>query len=90
MYALLRDYFDIMVATDEHLCIIGRDSFFKYRIKTLPRSAIRDISVVPTSRLGVLRHDANIVFVLEADDIWEFAHVYHATSIVNKMYALRE
>lgn len=87
---LLRWYFDVIVATKEHLYIVFWESFFSYRIKILTWSSIQDISFSAHSGLSVLWKDADISIATEQDDLISFDHVYQADQVVKKLYDIRE
>ncbi len=87
---MLRWYFDVMVATKEHLYIVLRDSFFKYRIKIITRSSIQDISLIPASGISVLRKDSHVFIATEQDDLIEFHHVYQADRVIGNLYDIRD
>ena len=89
IYMILRWYFDVMVATKDHLYVVLWDSFFKYRIKIITRSSIQDISFIPASWISVLRKDSHVFIATEQDDLIEFHHVYQADEVVWNLYDIR-
>lgn len=90
VFMILRQYFDIIVPTEDNLYIVLRDSFFSYRIKIITWHSVQDVSVVPASWLSVLWKDSHISIATEQDDRIDFHHVYEADRIVQKMYHLRD
>lgn len=75
-----------MVATDVHLYIVFRDSFYKYRIKIVSRQSIQDISVVPADSMSAVFKDWHITIATEQDETIEFRHVYQPTLVAKKLY----
>ncbi len=90
IFMLLRSYFDVMVATDDHLYIVLWDSFLKYRIKILTRSSIQDLTVAPAAWVSALLKDSHIIIATEQDELLEFHHVYKAAYVVKDMYEIRD
>ena len=90
IYMLLRSYFDIMVATNSHLYIVFWDSFYKYRIKIITRSAIQDISVYPANSLSAIFKDWHVSIATEQDEVIEFRHVYQASKVASDIYSIRD
>lgn len=90
IFMLLRSYFDIMVATDSHLYIVFWDSFYKYRIKIITRTAIQDISVSPANSLSAIFKDWHISIATEQDEVIEFRHVYQASRVASEIYTIRD
>lgn len=90
IFMLLRSYFDIMVATDSHLYIVFWDSFYKYRIKIITRSAIQDISVSPANSLSAVFKDWHITIATEQDEVIEFRHVYQASRVASDIYYIKD
>lgn len=90
VFMLLRNYFDVMVGTKEHLYIVQRDSFFKYHLKILTRSSIQDISFSPTGHIGAVLKDSTMLISTKQDEIIEFDDVFNADQVAKKMYELRD
>ncbi len=90
VFLLMRNYFDVMVGTKEHLYIVQRDSFFKYHLKILTWSSIQDISFSPTGHIGAIIKDSTIFISTKQDEVIEFDHVFKADQIAKKMYDLRD
>lgn len=90
VFLLLRRYFDVMVATKDHLYIVQRDSFFKYYLKILTRSSVQDISFSPTSHVGAVMKDATVLIATEQDERIVFDNVWRADEVARKMYLLRD
>ena len=90
IFMLLRSYFDVMVATDNHLYLVFWDSFYKYRIKIVTWSSIQDISVSPANSLSALFKDGHITIATEQDETIEFRHVYKPSRIAKDMYYIRD
>jgi hypothetical protein len=90
VYMLLRQYFDVMVATDNYLYIVLWDSFFRYSIKVITRHSIQDMSVIPSWWLSVFLKDSHIIIATEQNDLIEFHHVYQASEVVRVLYSVRD
>ena len=90
IFMLLRSYFDIMVATDSHLYIVFWDSFYRYRIKIITRSAVQDISVSPANSLSAIFKDWHISIATEQDEVIQFRHVYQPARVAGDIYSIRD
>lgn len=90
IFMFLRSYFDVMVATDQYLYIVFRDSFFKYHIKIITRSSIQDISVTPANSLSAVLKEWHITIATEQDDLIDFHHVYQPSRVAKDMYYIRD
>lgn len=90
IFMFLRSYFDVMVATDQYLYIVFRDSFFKYHIKIITRSSIQDISVTPANSLSAVLKEWHITIATEQDEVIDFNHVYQPSRVAKDMYYIRD